>query len=338
CTASDTRSTPAPAARACRRGSSATSRSLPSRRGRPRRAAPPPPDAGRRRRRAGWRAAGPRRPRPDARSRRGPPRAPRVARLSSPASPALDEQLHGAVDRDVDRAGAAVDPAIAVELRLLARPQLREVAARVRLQARRGRLGRTVGARQRARRRADPLLVRGEALHEERNRHDGEDDEPDEANAPAEHGAGPDVPPLVTAGGQRLVRAHSSTGRVGSRSGRRGRPSSCRTKSQTQKPPRARTAARSSTWTVNRPGSKAGVMIQNTSTKRMTISMSATFAMLRARRFRRYDRRRMNGMTNWKKTMAMITHSQPPRMRSRYQVISSGRLPDQVIRNCDRLK
>src|SRR5262249_28694834 len=306
------------------------------------RAAPAPRDAGRRRRRAGWRAAGPPRRRPGARSRRGPPRAalraPWAARLSSPASPPLDEQLHGAIDRDVDRARAAVDPAVAVELCLLACPQLGEVGARIRLQARRGWLGRTVGRRQRTRRRAAPRLVRGEAFHQQPHRHDGEHHEAEEAHAPADYRADPDVPLLVAAGGQRLVRAHSSTGSVGSRSGRRGRPSSCRTKSQTQKPPRARTAARSSTWTVNRPGSKAGVMIQNTSTKRMTISMSATFAMLRARRFRRYDRRRMNGMTNWKKTMAMITHSQPPRMRSRYQVISSGRLPDQVIRNCDRLK
>jgi hypothetical protein len=46
----------------------------------------------------------------------------------------------------------------------------------------------------------------------------------------------------------------------------------------------------------------------------------------------------MNGSTNWISTRPIVTYRQPPCMRARYQEISSGRLPDHVIRNCEKLK
>jgi len=42
-----------------------------------------------------------------------------------------------------------------------------------------------------------------------------------------------------------------------------------------------------------------------------------------------------NGSAKWPITMTIATAPQEPRMRAMYQGISSGRLPDQMIRNCE---
>ena len=45
-----------------------------------------------------------------------------------------------------------------------------------------------------------------------------------------------------------------------------------------------------------------------------------------------------NGKAKWKTMSITPIYPQPPFIRVRYQVVSSGRLPDQMIRNCEKLK
>ena len=46
-------------------------------------------------------------------------------------------------------------------------------------------------------------------------------------------------------------------------------------------------------------------------------------------------RSRKNGAAKWKTTSTMPMATQPPCIRCRYHMISSGRLPDQMIRYCE---
>ena len=55
-------------------------------------------------------------------------------------------------------------------------------------------------------------------------------------------------------------------------------------------------------------------------------------------RLRSRDSSRVNGTVKWNSTMASATQPKPPWMRGRKKAISSGRLPAQVIRNCDQEK
>jgi hypothetical protein len=52
-------------------------------------------------------------------------------------------------------------------------------------------------------------------------------------------------------------------------------------------------------------------------------------------RFNCRDSSRENGTKNWKITRKRPTYPQPPLSRRMYQVISSGRLPAQMISHCD---
>ena len=70
----------------------------------------------------------------------------------------------------------------------------------------------------------------------------------------------------------------------------------------------------------------------------MTSSPSATIASVLPLRLRSRDSSRANGTVKWNSTMASATQPKPPWMRGRKKAISSGRLPAQVIRNCDQEK
>ena len=50
------------------------------------------------------------------------------------------------------------------------------------------------------------------------------------------------------------------------------------------------------------------------------------------------DSSNANGMKKCPNTSAIATKPHDPRMRAMYQGISSGRLPDQMIRNCENEK
>src|SRR5260221_13498629 len=49
------------------------------------------------------------------------------------------------------------------------------------------------------------------------------------------------------------------------------------------------------------------------------------------------DSKRKNGTTKWKKTRKITTVFHPPAVRRTYQTISSGRLPDHMMRNCENV-
>src|SRR5882724_10366156 len=51
--------------------------------------------------------------------------------------------------------------------------------------------------------------------------------------------------------------------------------------------------------------------------------------------FTSFDSSSENGITKWNRIMAMATNCQPWSSRVRNQLISSGRLPAQMIRNCE---
>src|SRR5471032_3491318 len=68
---------------------------------------------------------------------------------------------------------------------------------------------------------------------------------------------------------------------------------------------------------------------------RMKTAMAASSLELR---FRSRESSRAKGSAKWPSTKARATYSQPPFSRVRYQGISSGRLPAQIIRNCENEK
>src|SRR6516165_494049 len=85
------------------------------------------------------------------------------------------------------------------------------------------------------------------------------------------------------------------------------------------------------------PSENAGRIIQERSTNRMKTTRAAASESVRGFRFARRDRSRRNGRTNWRKRTASPTYPQPPRKRARYHEISSGRLPDQMMRYCEKV-
>src|ERR1019366_6091065 len=80
---------------------------------------------------------------------------------------------------------------------------------------------------------------------------------------------------------------------------------------------------------------KFGTMYQNRSTTRMKIMNIASGASLLRFRFKSCDNMIPNGTKKWNMTIKIATGAQPPRIRCRYQPISSGRFADHVIRNCE---
>src|SRR5580693_1780279 len=83
---------------------------------------------------------------------------------------------------------------------------------------------------------------------------------------------------------------------------------------------------------------KFGSMIQNISRQRAK-SMKITTAERRVlSRFRFRERSRQKGISQWQmKSAEQITHH-PPRIRDRYHGISSGTLPDQMMRNSAKVR
>ena len=55
-------------------------------------------------------------------------------------------------------------------------------------------------------------------------------------------------------------------------------------------------------------------------------------------RLRSRDSNSAKGKAKWKRIMMSATTPHPPRMRFKYQLISSGRLPAQMINHCENEK
>ena len=85
-----------------------------------------------------------------------------------------------------------------------------------------------------------------------------------------------------------------------------------------------------------RDPANAGWVSQNTSTRRMKTTSAATAPRIRGLRLADAGRRSRKGSTKWSRTSAAPTQPQPPCRRRRYHGISSGRLPDQMIRYCEK--
>ena len=112
-----------------------------------------------------------------------------------------------------------------------------------------------------------------------------------------------------------------------------------RAKKTSQMPPRPTGPRRGPCqWMRNAPRENAGSTSQATSTKRMTTSSTAA------------QRERLRVAVGLAREQQQEGHDeveeqdgdarpqpQPPRKRARYQAISSGRLPDQTIRYCEKL-
>src|SRR5215471_6967973 len=78
---------------------------------------------------------------------------------------------------------------------------------------------------------------------------------------------------------------------------------------------------------------KFGSMSQNISMQRAKIIQLASQIIFDFERLKSRDSRMQNGINQWlMKFSEQMTH-QPPRMRARYHGISSGMLPDQMIKN-----
>ena len=60
-------------------------------------------------------------------------------------------------------------------------------------------------------------------------------------------------------------------------------------------------------------------------------------ARMGRRRLLARDSNRMNGSAKWATSNSMAMPSQPPWVRCKYQGTSSARLPDQMIKNCEKL-
>ena len=81
---------------------------------------------------------------------------------------------------------------------------------------------------------------------------------------------------------------------------------------------------------------KFGSISQNMSKQRAKIIHMAHRHMRFLLRLMSRESSSENGMSQWKMKSRVMIMPQCPRMRSRYQLISSGRLPDQMIRNCPK--
>jgi hypothetical protein len=82
----------------------------------------------------------------------------------------------------------------------------------------------------------------------------------------------------------------------------------------------------------------SGRTSQKRSTTRTARMARATIPTVRARRFTPRESSTRKGTAKWKTTRNRPTSRQPPWNRRRYQGISSGRFPDQMIRNCENEK
>src|SRR5579859_5390650 len=85
-------------------------------------------------------------------------------------------------------------------------------------------------------------------------------------------------------------------------------------------------------------GEKLGSISMNISQQRAKIIHLATMMMRRLLRLISRESSNANGISQWKMKSSEYRMPQCPRMRSRYQGISSGELPDQMIRNCEKLR
>src|SRR6476620_12010540 len=85
-------------------------------------------------------------------------------------------------------------------------------------------------------------------------------------------------------------------------------------------------------------GEKFGSMRRNISQQRAKTIHMPTITMRRLLRLMSRESSRENGMSQWKMKSKVKITPQWPRIRSRYQEISSGELPDQIIRNWEKFK
>src|SRR5580658_348158 len=74
------------------------------------------------------------------------------------------------------------------------------------------------------------------------------------------------------------------------------------------------------------------------STIRANRIQEAIHTSVRVLRFNRRESRSANGTANWNSTRNNATYSHPPCRRRKNHEISSGRLPDQMMSNCEKLK
>ena len=101
-------------------------------------------------------------------------------------------------------------------------------------------------------------------------------------------------------------------------------------------PPMPIGATKSSQWNASPSRRTSGISIQNISTRRINSTKIATSESKIGLRLLPRASRIRNGAMNWKITSASVKNHQPPSARRRYQGLSSGRLADQMIRNCER--
>src|SRR5579863_2941521 len=91
-------------------------------------------------------------------------------------------------------------------------------------------------------------------------------------------------------------------------------------------------------WRFLAASLKLGSMSQNRSKALAKIIHWQTLTRRFLLRLMSRESRREKGMTQWKMKSRVMMMPQWPRMRSRYQLISSGRLPDQMMRNCPKAR
>src|SRR4029077_16084985 len=81
-----------------------------------------------------------------------------------------------------------------------------------------------------------------------------------------------------------------------------------------------------------------GSISQITSSARITKISNASKASLRPLLLAARDSRIKTENANCRSATSSATAPQPPCLRATYQVVSSGRLPDQIIRYCEKVK
>src|ERR1700722_9863665 len=83
---------------------------------------------------------------------------------------------------------------------------------------------------------------------------------------------------------------------------------------------------------------KFGSISQNISTQRAKIMKHVSQIIFCLFRFKSRDSSRQKGISQWQIKSAEPTTHHPPRIRFKYQGISSGTLPDQMMRNSAKFR
>ena len=130
----------------------------------------------------------------------------------------------------------------------------------------------------------------------------------------------------------------SASSNSGSWTGRIARPRSCQTKQPSQIEPRVSGSTTSSQLTAMPCWWNSGAISQNRSISRTASTKTATLSSSAGWRLTCRDSSTTNGATKCPTISVIPTARQPVCSRCMYQAISTGRLPDQMIRYCENEK